>query len=151
MTTNNSWNSPNITDNGQILIGKSGSRPVAATLTPGAGISITNGTGSITINATGSGQAIAITPVSTSPYPVLDSDYFLSVNTSIPITIQLPNAPATGRVLIIKDATGNSQVKNITVTTVGGSVTIDGVTSYLIGNNYKSIQVTFNGTAYEVF
>ncbi len=150
MTTNNSWNSPDLTQNGQILIGKGSSRPVAATLTPGAGISITNGAGSITINSTGS-TAITITPVSTSPYLVSDSDYFLSVNTSIPITIQLPNAPSTGRVFVIKDATGNSQVKNITVTTVGGSVTIDGAASYLIGNNYKSIQVIFNGTAYEVF
>ena len=150
MTTNNSWNTPNLTENGQILIGKSSSRPEAATLTPGAGISITNGSGSITINSTGS-QILTITPVSTSPYLVLDSDYFLSVNTSIPITIQLPNAPATGRVFVIKDATGNSQVKNITVTTVGGSVIIDGASSYLIGNNYKSIQVIFDGTAYEVF
>jgi hypothetical protein len=39
--------------NGQILIGSTGSAPVAATLTAGTGVSITNGAGSITINNTG--------------------------------------------------------------------------------------------------
>lgn len=39
--------------NGQVLIGETGAAPVAATLTAGAGISITNGAGSITIAAVG--------------------------------------------------------------------------------------------------
>ena len=40
---------------GQVLIGSTGVDPVAATLTPGPGISITNGPGAITIAATGAG------------------------------------------------------------------------------------------------
>ena len=39
--------------NGELLIGVTGSDPVAATLTAGSGISISNSTGSITISATG--------------------------------------------------------------------------------------------------
>ena len=39
--------------NGQLLIGSTGNAPVAATLTAGAGISVTNGAGSITIANTG--------------------------------------------------------------------------------------------------
>lgn len=35
--------------NGQLLIGSTGANPVAATITPGAGVSITNGAGSITL------------------------------------------------------------------------------------------------------
>ena len=39
--------------NGQLLIGSTGVDPVATTITAGSGISITNGTGAITIAATG--------------------------------------------------------------------------------------------------
>lgn len=41
--------------NGQLLIGNTGNQATAATLTAGAGISITNAAGSITIAATGAG------------------------------------------------------------------------------------------------
>lgn len=44
--------------NGQLLIGSTGAAPVAATLTPGAGVSITNTAGGITIAATGSGGTV---------------------------------------------------------------------------------------------
>ncbi|WPU63723.1 beta strand repeat-containing protein [Peredibacter starrii] len=45
--------------NGQLLIGSTGATPVAATLTAGTGVSITNSAGGITINATGSGGTIS--------------------------------------------------------------------------------------------
>lgn len=54
MATNNSTNTPVLLSNGQTFIGSSGVNPVAATLTAGTGISITNGAGSITINGSGS-------------------------------------------------------------------------------------------------
>jgi len=41
--------------NGQLLIGSTGADPIAATITAGAGISIGNSAGNITITATGSG------------------------------------------------------------------------------------------------
>lgn len=53
MTTNNATNTPVLTVNGQTFIGSAGNDPVAATLTAGVGISITNGAGSITISASG--------------------------------------------------------------------------------------------------
>lgn len=45
--------------NGQIPIGSTGADPVLATLTAGTNITITNGAGSITIDATGGGGGIA--------------------------------------------------------------------------------------------
>ena len=54
MTTNNSTNTPELTLNGQTFIGSTGNDPVAATLTAGVGISITNGAGTITISGSGS-------------------------------------------------------------------------------------------------
>jgi hypothetical protein len=44
-----------IATNGELPIGSTGANPVLATLTAGSGINITNGAGSITIAATGSG------------------------------------------------------------------------------------------------
>lgn len=52
--------------NGQLLIGVTGSDPVAATLTAGSGISISNSTGSITISATGGSVVPALTYITTS-------------------------------------------------------------------------------------
>jgi hypothetical protein len=54
MATNNATNTPELTLNGQTFIGSSGVNPVAATLTAGVGITITNGAGSITISGSGS-------------------------------------------------------------------------------------------------
>lgn len=138
---------------GQVVIGSSAGAPTAATLTAGTGISISNGHNSITISATGT-TTLTYTAVNhaASPYTVLSTDDFIGVNaTAGVVSILLPNAPATGRVLIIKDSNGQAATNNITVTTVGGAVTIDGSTSYVMKTNYQSIQVIFNGTSYEVF
>ncbi len=49
MATNNSWNSPALDTNGNLLIGSTGTIPVQGTLTaPAAGITISEGAGSIT-------------------------------------------------------------------------------------------------------
>ena len=86
------------------------------------------------------------------PYTALDSDYFISVTTTAAArTINLPNAPTTGKSYIIKDRTGNAAANPITITTVGGVVLIDGATSYNMNSNYGSIGVMFNGSSYEIF
>jgi len=94
---------------------------------------------------------VALTSVTTTPYTVLTTDYYLSVATGTAKTIRLPNAPSTGRVFVIKDTTGSANSNNITVTTVGGVVTIDGSTSYTVNLAYGSLQLVFNGTSYEVY
>jgi hypothetical protein len=63
----------------------------------------------------------------------------------------LPNAPSTGRSYVVKDTAGGAATHNITVTTVGGSVNIDGSTSFVMNTNYESVELIFNGTAYEIF
>lgn len=44
--------------NGQVIIGSTGATPVAATLIQGSGVTITNGAGTITIAATGTGGTV---------------------------------------------------------------------------------------------
>lgn len=139
--------------NGQIPIGSIGSDPVLATITSGTGISITNGPGTITISATGT-STLNYTAVNhaASPYTAQATDDYLGVNTLAGVvSILLPNAPATGRAFIVKDSNGNSATSAITITTVGGVVTIDGSNSYTINTNYEAVQLIFNGTSYEVF
>lgn len=102
----------------------------------------------------GSGTTVTVTSVNNaaSPYTVLSTDYFLSCDvTAGVITVRLPNAPATGRVFIIKDLVGLAATSNITITTVGGAVNIDGATSYVMNTAYQSANVVFNGTSYMVY
>lgn len=85
-------------------------------------------------------------------YVVLTTDYFMSCDTSTGlITVQLPNAPAANQRFVVKDRTGNSATNNVTITTPGGVVTIDGSTSVLLDDPYDSIEVLFNGSSYEIF
>lgn len=98
-------------------------------------------------------QYVNLTTVNgTTPYTVLDTDYYLRVKTTEDTyTIQLPNLPTTGRVVVVKDADGLASVANITVTTVSGSVNIDGATTFVMNTNWQSAQFVFNGAEWEVF
>ncbi|TAL08334.1 MAG: hypothetical protein EPO02_13205 [Nitrospirae bacterium] len=104
-------------------------------------------------------QPISIMPASItnltnadSPYTVLPTDYYLSCDVSGGVlTILLPDAPSSGRTLIVKDNTGSAATNNITVTTVSGLDLIDGSTSYVINTTYESSNFIFNLTHYEVF
>jgi hypothetical protein len=87
-----------------------------------------------------------------SPYTVLSTDQFMSCDVSNdPITLLLPNSTTTGRVIYIKDSLGNAGSENISVTTVGGVVEIDGETTYVINTDYQSINLVFDGNRYLVF
>lgn len=81
MATNNSTNSGTLTahsipvmqgtstpsyktlTNGQLLIGSTGADPVAASITQGSGITVTNGAGTITIAATGGASLASLYPI----------------------------------------------------------------------------------------
>lgn len=109
------------------------------------------GTSTLTVNDTEAQFITNYTNVAASPYVVLATDYYISVNTGSAITVQLPNAPTTGRLFTIKDRTGTASANNISVTTVGGAVTIDGQTTYKLSSNFGAIDLLFNGTSYEVY
>lgn len=90
-----------------------------------------------------------------SPYTVLSTDQFIGVDvTGGAVTVKLPNAPSTGRVIRIKNTAGDpSPVGSspISVTTVGGTVTIEGVTTYTINVKLVSISLIFDGSNYRIF
>lgn len=111
--------------------------------------------GSASSGGGGSGSGTLVlnyTLVNTTPYTVQLTDTFLGVDTTtLSITIRLPNAPATGRVYVIKDIIGLATLRNITVTTVGGTVLIENATAFIMNTSLEAIQVLFNGTKYLVF
>lgn len=53
------------------------------------------------------------TYVTSNTYIVLDSDYYIGVNNAYYTTITLPAAPASGRMLIVKDESGFAQLNPI--------------------------------------
>lgn len=124
----------------------------SATLTAGTGITLSTLTPNQIVISASPDLDLTYTAVNTTPYVVQATDQFLGVDSSGgAITIQLPNAPATGRVYVIKDATGSAATNNITVTTVGGVVLIDGAATFVMNTAYQSINVLFNGTQYLVY
>jgi hypothetical protein len=135
------------------VVTQSGGQLGTSTITAGTGISVSAGASAITIAATGT-TVLAVTPLThaSSPYTALSTDDFLAITGSVgTFTVKLPNAPATGKVYTIKDSNGVAATDNIAVTTVGGTVTIDGQTTYTMATNYQSINVIFDGTNYEVY
>ena len=122
-----------------------------ANITGGAGIVVTPGANTITISSSGITPS-AYTNVNTSPYVVLITDEYLSVDSSGgPISILLPNSAALSQVFTIKDRTGSAATNNITVTTVGGVVNIDGAATFVMNTAYQAINVIGNGSTYEVY
>ena len=123
-----------------------------AVITGGSGITVTPGANTITISTTENASAITSVNNAASPYDALSTDYYLACQTSTGvITIRLPNAPTTGKTYIIKDSNGAAAASNITVTTPGGVVNIDGATSFVMNTAYESINVIFTGSAYEIY
>lgn len=84
--------SSNVLSDGQLLIGDTGAAPVAATLTAGGGISITNAAGSITIAATGGAAWINVTGAAQS----MAADAAYIANNAALITFTLPVTAAQG-------------------------------------------------------
>ena len=94
MPTNNATNTPELTLNGQTFIGSTGVNPVAATLTAGVGITITNGAGSITIAGTGAGGFATVDQAGAAVTMVASTQYV--ANNDGLVTLTLPAVAAEG-------------------------------------------------------
>lgn len=98
MATNNSWNTPELTTNGQLLIGDTGSNPVASTLTAGPNISVTNGAGSITIAATGT-SSFSWNNVASNTQALAVNQGYITNNGATLVTYTLPATAAQGTII----------------------------------------------------
>jgi len=96
--------------NGQILIGSTGAAPVAAALTAGTAIGITNGAGSITINNTGVTSNVAGTGISVS-----------SATGAVTITNTGVTSAVAGTGISVSASTGAVTFTNTGVTSIAGT------------------------------
>ncbi len=95
-------------------------------------------------------KTTVLAPASAATLTVADNDgtYLLLVTTAslaVAVTLPAPGALNTGRILVIKDKSGNAQVNNITISASGGS-TIDGSASKVINTLYGRIALQSDGT-----
>ena len=98
--------------NGQLAIGSTGADPSAATLTSGTGVSITNGAGSITVNALGGGLTWTVV-TGTSQAAAVNNAYI--ANNAGLVTVTLPATSAVGDTVAvtgINNATGWKVAQN---------------------------------------
>jgi hypothetical protein len=107
-------------------------------LTAGAGISIDQSTGNITISSYGA-DLINVYGTTTS-YTATLSDEYIGVSSAAAVTITLPTA-VDGRVYVIKDEFGQGSGKITIQPQVGEK--IDNKTNYIISTPYQSVQVVY--------
>jgi len=97
---------------GQLVIGATSAAPAAATLTAGSGISITNGTNSITVASAGGGVTWTVV-TGTSQAASVNNGYI--ANNAGTVTVTLPATSAVGSVVAvtgINNATGWKVAQN---------------------------------------
>lgn len=142
----------NITGSGNTVtvvgINASTSQKGVASFNP-ADFSVTSGVVSL-ISSSGAYTAIN---AANSPYTVLSTDYYISVDSSGgPVTINLPNAPNANTKFIIKDRTGSAfGPDTILVKSLGGITTVDQQPSVTIQDPFESISLLYHSANYEIY
>lgn len=111
-------------------------------------IQLQSGTGGVVMD---SGLTMNVTTVNNaaSPYAVLGSDYCLAVDTGAgAVTLTLPAAPATGRMIVVNDEGGAAGASNITIDGNGNNVAAGGTVAATkpIDSNYGSMILVYTGT-----
>ncbi len=127
---------------GQIVIGFTGGTPVAATLTAGTGMSITNAAGSITLSA--AGGAYSWNEITTTSATMVASNGYIANNASL-VTLTLPATSSVGDSIYVagKGAGLFKVAQNAGQSiSISGSTTTPGVLGSLtIVNQYDSFQL----------
>jgi len=84
-------------------------------------------------------------------YPVTISDSFLSVNAHAGgVTLTLPTTNiAAGKTYIIKDAGGDSEINNITIS--GNGIPIDSAPTVTLASHYGAVRILYTGTIWSTF
>ena len=132
---------------GQLLIGNSsGNTLTKATLTAGSGVTITNGAGAITINATGSGGTVTSVAALTLGTTGTDLSSTVANGTTTPvITLQVPTASATNRGALSSTDWSTFNGKQAALVSGTNIKTVGGV-SLLGAGDVGTIAATSGGT-----
>ncbi len=127
---------------GQLAIGSTGADPVAATLTAGTGISITNGAGSITIDATATG--VVWTDVTGTTQTIAANNGYFADNAGT-VTFTLPATSTIGDIFFISGLQGDWTIsqaagQQIALGTQASTVGVTGtVSSTAVGDSIMCV------------
>jgi len=94
------------------------------------------------------GLTVGYASVTTTPFTATADSYILGVNRAGAVAITLP-ANSAGRLITIKDESGNASTNNITITPASG--TIDGQANLVIAGNYVSYTLYCNGSNWFIY
>jgi hypothetical protein len=111
----------------------------------GTGITITNGV--ISVTGGSASNPLYETTVTLVSYAATNDDYYIGVNSAVPVTVTLPTG-TDGKMFIIKDELGPGS-GDITIQGTGGE-TIDGAANFVNTVDYGSVSVIFRGTEWHV-
>jgi len=127
--------------NGQLLIGNTtGNTLSKSTITAGTGISVTNGSGSITID--NNAPSIAWQSVQTTGFTAVAGNGYPCNTTSAAFTVTLPATPAAGNQIQIVDYAGTFATNAVTLSRNGSNIT--GIAdNYLLKTNREAIILTY--------
>jgi len=80
----------------------------------------------------------------------ISSDDIIMVKKNIgaATSVTLPSSPDAGRMIVVKDAKGDAFTNNISIQASAG--TIDGLSSFVITQNYQAFTFIYNGTEWNV-
>lgn len=87
---------------------------------------------------------VSITGVTTY-YQATDTDDYIGVNASVPVTIVLPTSPSIGKKIIVKDEGNNISTYSITVQ-AGIGKSVENNTSVIMNINHQSLTYFYNGS-----
>jgi len=89
------------------------------------------------------------TLVASASYAIQSDDALILVTPAVGgTTITLPATGTLGCIFIVKDAAGTAFSRNITIDP--GPTTIDGLGLFIITQNFQSITITWNGSAWVI-
>lgn len=128
----------------ELKIGNSSTPVISATGINGVPVTTLGGANTLSgITTYSSGQVVKVTDVTTTPYTVLSSDYYLAIKKASTVAVNLPTTPVNGTQYMIADASGAAGSNAITINR-GGSDTIMGATTYVLNSPYQSIILTYD-------
>lgn len=137
-----------------LTAGESASDALNITASGAAGaINLSAGTGGVTSDS-GLTMNVVNKVAADSPYALLGTDFIVACDTSAGvITVTLPAAPATGRMVYIVDEGGAAGANNITANGNGKNIAGAGTLAAtdVIDSNYGTLLLIYNGTFWNAF
>jgi len=128
--------------------------PVAGVLNivGGMGITTTGAGNTVTVSSTGVFYQYVNVTFADSPYTVLATDTYISVDSSGgQVTILFPDNALLGEPYVVKDREGTAAANHIVVTSVSGATTFDGFLNIVMDTAFQSLSIIGNGTNYELY